>query len=89
MQCIPIIRGYVNDKEAKKQLFEHLIHQTTSKAGEVELNLKLQDIFNQKIPGWEINRANLAQNVIKRRYKHAYLQSCHNKMDTRYKIQRI
>ena len=48
MQCIPIIRGYVNDKEAKKQLFEHLIHQTTSKAGEVELNLKLQDILNQK-----------------------------------------
>ena len=47
MRFIPIIKGYVNDKEVREQLFEHLKHQATSKAGEVKLEFKYYNIMEE------------------------------------------
>ena len=48
MRFIPIIKGYVNDKEVREQLFEHLKHQATSKAGEVKLEFKYYNIMEEQ-----------------------------------------
>ena len=48
MRFIPIMKGYINDKEVKDQLYEHLKHQATSKAGEVKLEFKYYDVKAKK-----------------------------------------
>ena len=48
MRFIPIIKGYINDDEAREQLYEQLKHQATSKASAVKLNFPFQDITNKK-----------------------------------------
>ena len=48
MRFIPIMKGYLNDKEVKQQLYEHLKHQATSKAGEVKLDFRYYDVTSEK-----------------------------------------
>ena len=48
MQFIPIMKGYINDREVRSQLYEHLKHQATSKAGEVKLDFKYCDFTTVK-----------------------------------------
>ena len=49
LRFIPIVKGYLNDDEVKEQLYEHLKHQATSKAGEVRLEFKFKNI-TEKMP---------------------------------------
>ena len=48
MRFIPIVKGYVDDNEAREKLYRHLKHQATSKAGEVKLNFPYQDVNTRK-----------------------------------------
>ena len=44
MRFIPIVKGYINDGEAREKLYRHLKHQAVSKAGEVKLNFPYHNI---------------------------------------------
>ena len=48
MRFIPILKGYVDNKDTYKHLFNHMVTQTTQKAGEVKFDVEINDFREQK-----------------------------------------
>ena len=48
MRFIPILKGYVDNKDTYKHLYNHMVTQTTQKAGEVKFDDEINDFREQK-----------------------------------------